>query len=100
VYFVLDGLDECSDEVRWGLVEGLRALVPHIRLLITSRYRDDIREELEDFNRVDIHATRSDIEIFVDHQIQKNRYLLRMVDKSQRIRGDIKEAVVRTAEGM
>lgn len=100
LYFVLDGLDECSDEVRWGLMERLRDMLPHVRLLVTSRYRDDIKEELYDFIPAEIHADKADVEIFIDDQIQKNRHLSRKVDQSPRLRADIKEAVVRTAQGM
>lgn len=100
LYFVLDGLDEATNEVRWDLIEKLRELEPHVHLLITSRYRDDIAEELDDFKRADIHADPSDIEKFIDHQIKKNRHLTRMVTKSPGIRAEIKHAVVKTAEGM
>lgn len=100
VFFVLDALDECSDEIRWGLIEKLREFYPEVHLLITSRFRDTIDEELEDFKRFEIKANRADIELFIDQQIQKNKNLRRIVEKKPALRGDIKEEVVKTADEM
>ncbi|KAH0536013.1 hypothetical protein FGG08_007096 [Glutinoglossum americanum] len=100
VSFIVDALDECSEEVRWGLVEKLRGFKPKVHLMITSRFLDSIEEELEGFERLDIKANRADIELFIDQQILKNKNLRRIVEKSPAIRDDIKEGVVRTAEDM
>jgi hypothetical protein len=103
VYFVLDALDECSDEVRWGTVGRLRELSesqPKVRILILSRFLGDIGEELKEFERLEIKAHQDDIELFIDGQIQKSPNLRRAVEKSHSLRGDIKEAVLRTAKDM
>ena len=52
VYFIVDALDECSDELRWDLVEKLRACTFKARLMITSRFLENINEELDDFSRL------------------------------------------------
>lgn len=100
VFFVIDALDECTDEIRWGLIEKLRACQPKTCLLITSRFLDSIDEELEDFERLEIKANRADLELFIDHHIHKNKNLRRIVERSPGMRIDIKEAVVKTAEDM
>ncbi|KAI9859761.1 MAG: hypothetical protein M1813_006478 [Trichoglossum hirsutum] len=100
VFFVVDGLDECSDDLRWELVEQLQRFQPKLHLLITSRYLDSIDEELQGFERFEVTANRADIELFIDHQILKNRNLRKIVGKSSSLRTDIKDAVVKTAEGM
>ena len=100
VYFVIDALDECTEDTRWQLVEKLRELDPKVCILILSRFRGDIEEELHDFERVEIKASKADIELFIDGQIQKNPNLRRIVGKSPSLRGDIKVEVVRTAKEM
>ncbi|MCJ1401500.1 hypothetical protein MMC11_004714 [Xylographa trunciseda] len=100
MYFIIDGLDECSEEVRWGLVERLQSFEPKLHLMITSRYLDSIAEELEGFSRFEIKANKVDIELFIDHQIRKNRNLRKIIYKSPSLRQDMKVAVVKTAENM
>ena len=100
VYVVLDALDECTDDVRWQLMEVLREIEPPVHLLVTSRDLNSIEEELQDFERLDIKANKADLELFIDHHIQKNKNLQKMVQKSPKIGEDIKVAVVTTAEDM
>jgi hypothetical protein len=100
VFFVVDALDECGEEIRWGLVEKLRGFQPKVHLMITSRFLDSIEEELEGFERLEIKANKADIELFIDQQIMKNKNLRRIAEKSPAMRDDIKEGVVRTAEDM
>lgn len=97
---VVDGLDECSEENRWGLVEQLTQLHETVHIIITSRYLDSIREELKDFEQLEVKSHRSDIELFIDRQIRKNRNLRRVVQRNPRMRDDIKNGVVRTTENM
>ena len=99
-FFIIDALDECTEEKRWLLVDHLRELSPHVRIMLTSRFLDSIEEELSDFNRLDIKANKADLELFIDFHIRKNKHLQRMVQKSPPIRSEIKAAVVRTAEDM
>ena len=100
VYLVIDALDECSDEIRWDLVEKLRGLPPETYLMITSRFLDSIDKDLEDFERIEIKANKADLELFVDHHIERNKNLHRVVERSTALRVDIKYAVVRTAQDM
>lgn len=100
VFFIVDALDECADEVRWELLENLRLCQSKVHLLITSRLLDSIGQELEDFERLEIKANKADLELFIDHRIQKNKNLRRVVEKSPRMRTDTKDAVVKTSEDM
>lgn len=52
VFIIIDALDECDEDTRWGLIEKLLSFGPKIRLLITSRFQDSINAELEDFKRL------------------------------------------------
>ena len=99
-YVVLDALDECTDDIRWELMEKLREIRPQVHLLVTSRDLDSMKEELQDFERLEIKANKADLELFIDHHIQKNKNLRKIVLKSPTMRDDIKVAVVKTAEHM
>jgi hypothetical protein len=100
VYIIVDGLDECSEEVRWPLVENLLNLPEHARLLLTSRFLDSMDEQFSQFQQLEIKADKEDIELYVDSQIKKNRNLRRMVQKYHAMRGEIKDKIVKSAEGM
>ena len=79
VYFIIGALDECTEEVRWGLVEQLRRFQDVVQILVTSRFLGSIQEELEDFVQLEKKANRSDIELFIDRQIRKNKNLRKAV---------------------
>ena len=100
VFLVVDGLDECNEQLRWDLIEQFEPLSPGLRLFVTSRYLDAIDEELSGFHRYEIKANRADIELFIDYQIKKNRNLRKIVQKAPKLRTDIKNGVINTAEGM
>lgn len=100
VFIIVDALDECSDEMRWELMDRLRCLGDQVNLPVTSRFLDTIHNELEDFDRLEIKANKADLEIFINKHIQKNKNLRRIVEKSPLMEEDIKVAVVRIAEDM
>lgn len=100
VFCIIDALDECNEDVRWELVEKLGNLGPKLRVLITSRYLDSIAEELEVYARFEIRANKADVELFIEHQIRRNRNLRKIVEKSPSLRDDIKRGVFETAENM
>lgn len=100
VLVVIDALDECAEELRWPLIDALRDCPSNLRLMITSRYLDNIEDELEDFAKIEIKAHKDDLELFVDRHIARSRNLKRIVEKSTAMRGDIKTAVIRTSEDM
>ncbi len=100
VFCIIDALDECNEDLRWELVEKLEDLGSKLRVLITSRYLDSIAEELQDYQRFEIRANKADIELFIEHQIRRNRNLRKIVEKSPSLRIDIKQGVFNTAENM
>lgn len=100
VFLIVDALDECSNDTRWGMIEALQSLTPNVCILILSRPRGDIGEDLKDFKRLEAKANKADIELFIDAQIQKYSNLRRIVERSPSLRGDIEEGVVRTAREM
>jgi hypothetical protein len=99
-FLLVDGLDECSEDMRWSLVETLQDIDLKPNLLFTSRHIDAIGGELMAFERIEIRAHQDDIELYIDQQIRKNRNLRKMVQKNPKVRDDIKQTVVRIADGM
>lgn len=100
VFCMIDALDECDEDLRWELVDKLETLGPKLRVQVTSRYVDSIAEELEVYQRFEIKANKADIELFIEHQIRRNRNLRKIVEKSPSLRDDIKKGVFNTAENM
>ena len=99
-FLIVDGLDECEESLRWDLLEELEKFQPKLRLLITSRYLDTISEDLELFERFEIRAKPEDLELYIDHQMKKNKNLRRIIQRTPKIKDDIKSAVVKTADSM
>ena len=99
-FLIVDALDECTEDVRWDLIELLKNMESDVQILLTSRFSDNISEDLDHPETLEIKAHRSDLELYVDRQILKNRNLRKLVEKSPSLRQDIKSAVVATAENM
>ncbi|KAK0727687.1 hypothetical protein B0T26DRAFT_799627 [Lasiosphaeria miniovina] len=98
-FLVIDGLDECEEETRWDLLEQVNN-IPGISLMVTSRHLSSIEEEVENFVRIEIKASKVDIELFIEYQVQRNRNLRRMILRNPQLKEDIKLAVVKTAQSM
>lgn len=81
VFLVIDALDECSEETRWALLDQLREFADNVHIMVTSRLLESIQEDLENFEQLEIKAHKSDVELFVDRQIRKNKNLRRIVQK-------------------
>ena len=96
----VDGLDECSEDIRWALIETLKGIGPNVSLFFTSRLLEAIGEELEDFQHAEISAHQEDIELYVERQIRDNKHLRKMAQRSPGIVAEIKAAVGRTADKM
>ncbi len=99
-YILVDGLDECMEELRWPLVETLLKVPSHVRVMLTSRFLDSMDEDFNQFRQLEIKANREDIELFIDSQVKKNRNLRKMIQKHQAMRDEIKAKVVESAQGM
>ena len=82
------------------MVEQLRRFQDAVQILVTSRFLPSIHEELDDFEQLGPKSHRSDIELFTDRQIRKNKHLQKVVQKKPTLRLEITEGVVRTAGNM
>lgn len=82
IYFIVDGLDESSENIRWAPVEQLQEFGNTVHIMMTSRFLKSIQEELEDYEQMEITAHSSDVELLVDRQLRKNRNLRKAIQKS------------------
>jgi hypothetical protein len=96
----VDGLDECSEDIRWALIETLKGIGPNVSLFFTARLLETIGEELGDFLHAEMSAHQEDIELYVERQIREKKHLRKMAQRSPGIVGEIKAAVGRTADKM
>ena len=101
-FIVVDALDECSPEVREGLLNDLEKLQPKIHLLVTSRYNTKIANLLKGSVKLEISAQPQDIRMFIKAQINEpeNFRLKRLVNKTPKLLKEIEDAVINTANGM
>ena len=67
----VDGLDECSEDIRWALIETLKGIGPNVSLFFTARLLETIGEELGDFLHAEMSAHQEDIELYVERQIRE-----------------------------
>ena len=105
---VLDALDECSQEVRGFLLQGLLSVIRKakcpLKVFIASRHNLDIEDHLRDLPHVCIEArdNAEDIENYVQQALTlaiQNKQLLRG-RVSQELRKYVEEVILRDANGM
>ena len=105
---VIDALDECSDDVREHLLQGLLSVIRNakcpFKVFIASRHNLDIETLLQGLPHVCIEArdNAEDIENYVQQMltvaIQKKKLLRGNV--SRELRTCMEEAILRDANGM
>lgn len=103
VFIVVDALDECPDEkTRTKLVLELQKLGPSVKLMITGRSHvmSNITATFAFAVQLDITAHDTDIEKFVEGQIELEPYLRRFASKDKEFRDLIRNTLVSKANGM
>ncbi len=98
VYFVVDALDECSDQdgTRSRFVEGLRNLQikTNVRLLFTSRFIPDIIEKFRSDPMLEVRASEEDVKRFIKGQIPRLPNCIKRDDELRRaVQSKISESV-------
>jgi hypothetical protein len=103
-YLVIDALDECingQNRPFWTeLLRRLRSSITNIRHLCTSRHIDDPSGFFEKATRVEIRASRGDLETYVIERIASSDNLLTFCDREPTLRQLIVERIESKAEGM
>lgn len=100
VFIVIDGLDECHELN--VLLPVLEALGQHLRLLVTSRDREDIARRLRPYPCVRISQTftADDIRVFVSSEITERLQTQRLYVRDERLVDELYRTLVDRSEGM
>jgi hypothetical protein len=102
IFVVVDALDEflTEDHSRANLLTKLRALQPVVNLMVTSRFIDNIEHEFSGMPKLEIGASRSDVQAYVVNRIRQSDRLLRHVSKDAALKEDIVKIVVENTQKM
>jgi hypothetical protein len=97
VFVLVDALDECdvSAEILsdlFGLQEKCR-----FKFFATSRYVPDIVNRFEGSGVIAVHASRGDVQMYLDAQIRSRPKLAKL---NQALQEEIKSSIVESVEGM
>ncbi|OKL58633.1 hypothetical protein UA08_06123 [Talaromyces atroroseus] len=100
-YIIIDALDECDTESQKTLLKQFRQSfrdstsgysAPHVRILVTSRPYQEIREDLEQFNNKDLGSfdkSKRDVELFISERVAqfraRKKYTKKIADEVTRI---------------
>lgn len=100
VFVVIDALDECLEPNI--LMPLLEKLGKHLRLLVTSRDREDIRQYLRPYPciRLNQESTAEDIRAFVDTEVKERLRTGRLVVRDKTLVEELSKVLVDKAEGM
>lgn len=106
-YIIIDGLDECEMPERTTLLKFLASVVSictNVKLLMASResLQDEIRKYFPEFRRISTGGigTSADIEAYVSGSIHEKIADGDLRTRDFRICGEIKDALIKGADGM
>ncbi|PSN59250.1 hypothetical protein BS50DRAFT_658884 [Corynespora cassiicola Philippines] len=101
VYVVIDALDECqnSNGARSQFLAKLKDLraVRDIRLMATSRFIPEIEDAFREDPRLEVKASKEDVERFVAGQMYR---LPRCIQRDSALQGIVREKIVEAVDGM
>jgi hypothetical protein len=100
VYFVVDALDEYSEDQRRILLEQLASMGPTVSLMLTSRPHLVLDDSLTIHETLEIRAREDDIQKYVDAQIGLSSRLSKHVGTRPELRGEIQSKISGTVDGM
>lgn len=99
---MIDALDECSetDHTRTNLLMEIRKLPSNLHLLCTSRFFSDIDEIFKDTPRIEIRASNTDVQKYLEAQIEKEGRLKRHIDTDPSLLEEIVDTIIARVQGM
>ncbi|KAF9878450.1 ankyrin repeat protein [Colletotrichum karsti] len=103
VFLVIDGLDECGNNVEQVAPAITKVFedCPSVSLAVFSRNEFEIREELEAYcSHVEIAAHREDLELYVRAEMSKRRQLKRLEVQNPALSEEIRVKLIDGAQGM
>ncbi|PQE29767.1 AGC PKA kinase protein [Rutstroemia sp. NJR-2017a WRK4] len=101
-YVVIDALDECSEGngERSELIGYLRKMPSNLKILCTSRELPDIEKLFAESGKVYIYARETDVEKYLEGQIEKSTRLRNHVRADPTLQQHIVKTIVDRVDGM
>jgi hypothetical protein len=78
----------------------LRSLEPFVRLFITSRPHLGLQTRFANLFRIDITASHSDIQIYLESEISSSSRMSLFIARDTSLKAQIIDTISRKAEGM
>ena len=99
-FIVIDALDECPETTRESFLGEIYKLRHLAHLLVTSRHSSSVAHLFPDPLRLEIHASNTDLEMYVRSKTQQDHHLARIVRQDLSLQEEIVVTVVGNARGM
>ena len=100
-FCVIDGLDEASEDSRETVLQELQQFQPKLRLMVTGRpYVEDVPNLFGGCQILEIRAQDSDIGMFVEGQLKKDKVLRKKVATNAVLKKHVVGTIVEKAKGM
>ncbi|KAF6232153.1 hypothetical protein HO173_009536 [Letharia columbiana] len=102
VFIVIDALDECPehDQVRKSFLAEVRALLPKVSLMVTSRDVPSIENMFKHDIRLEIRARDQDIRGFIKSQMEQRDGLVELLEGHSDVQSTIIATVLEKTNGM
>lgn len=102
VFIIIDALDECPerDQTRKSFLAEVRALLPKVSLMVTSRNMPSIENMFKHDMRLEIRAQDRDIRRFIKSQMEQRDELVDLLEGHNDVRSSITEMVLEKTNGM
>ncbi|KAF7505418.1 hypothetical protein GJ744_000964 [Endocarpon pusillum] len=102
VFIIIDALDECPgvDQARNNFLNGVRSLLPHIQLMVTSRRIPCIESMFKEDTQLEIRAHDEDIRTFIESHIQLQKELVDVLEGHDDVQSVIVSRLLEKTNGM
>jgi len=106
IYFIIDGLDECGNDVQTMVLSKVHWLARCVKLtanvFVSSRDEDLISMSLKDFPRLQVSTKKieSDIDHFIEETVDEHIRAGKLKTKDSALRDEVVEALKSKADGM
>jgi KAP family P-loop domain len=100
IFFIIDALDECSEDTQGFLLDRLRALQAgkNLNLIITSRPQVSIKQVFKEAKLLEVRARDEDVRNYLQERISSPRRLVQVVNAA--LQKDILDTITENAKGM
>ena len=102
VFFVLDALDECEENVRMSMLKPFHGFDQlRCRFFLTSRpHLQDLPRNFRDYSQIAIKAQHSDIKLLVRKRIEDDDMLSELVEDNEFLEATIVTGIIEHAKDM